>query len=176
MERIDLAKDNFGHFGTVPSSQSTSSGQKRNRAQLSCSGCRHGKLKCDRQQPCSQCIRRGRATQCTFAATERRKPVVSLQNRLKHLENLVKDAMTAQNPAAQGALANSPGIPNGSGSASSGSVHIPSSLYGQDQANGQQTPESGQVLLSKGQTYVGATHWAAILEDARTPSLPISIY
>lgn len=105
-----------------------------------------------------------------------RKPVVSLQNRLKHLESLVKDAMTAQNPAAQGALSNSHDIPSGSGSAPSGSVHNLSNLQGQDQANEQQTPASGQVLLSKGQTYVGATHWAAILEDVRTPSLPISIY
>jgi hypothetical protein len=98
-----------------------------------------------------------------------RKPVVSLQNRLKHLESLVKDAMTAQNPAAQGAFSNSPDTPNGGGSALSGSVHSLSGHYGQDQANGQQTPAYGQVLLSQGQTYVGATHWAAILEDVKHP-------
>jgi len=96
---------------------------------------------------------------------ERRKPVVSLQKRLNHLESLVKDAMTAQNPAVQGTLSDSPGTSNGSGLASSGDVYIPSSLQYQVQATGQQSPLSGQVLLSKGQTYVGATHWAAILED-----------
>jgi len=170
MERINPAADDLGH-----GSQSGSAVQKRNRTQLSCTSCRHGKLKCDRQQPCSQCVRKGRASQCTFPMTPR-KPVVSLQNRLKHLESLVKDAMTAQNPAAQGALSNSNDTPNGNGSASSSSLHIPSSLHGQDQANGQQIPASGQVLFSRGQTYVGATHWAAILEDVRTPSLPISIY
>ncbi|KAF4625975.1 hypothetical protein G7Y89_g12188 [Cudoniella acicularis] len=162
MESIHLATDDLGHGGAVHSPQSV---QKRNRTQLSCTSCRHGKLKCDRGQPCSQCVRRGRALQCAFPLPTR-KPVISLKNRLKHLESLVKDAMTAQNPAAKGgALSNSLDAPNGSGFASNGSVHSPSSLRGQDQANGQQTPASGQVLLSKGQTYVGATHWAAILED-----------
>lgn len=175
MERIHLAADDLGHGGAVHSPQSGSPVQKRNRTQVSCTSCRHGKVKCDRQQPCSQCVRKGRASQCTFPMPTR-KPVVSLRNRLKHLESLVEDAMTAQNPAAQGALSNSPYTPNGSGAALTGSVHSPSSLHGQDQANGQQTPPSGQVLLSKGQTYVGATHWAAILEDVRTSSLPISIY
>jgi hypothetical protein len=159
----------------VHSSQSRYPVQKRNRTQVSCTSCRRGKLKCDRQQPCSQCVQKGRASQCTFPMSAR-KPVVSLQNRLKHLESLVKDAMTAQNPAAQGAPSNSPDTPNGNGCASSSSVHSTLIFHGQDQANGQQTPASGQVLLSQGQTYVGATHWAAILEDVRTSSLPVSIY
>ena len=160
------------------SSQSGSPVRKRNRTQLSCISCRHGKLKCDRQQPCSQCVRKGRSSQCTFPMSTL-KPVVSLRNRLNHLESLVKDAMTAQNPAAQGALSNSLDTLKGSGTASSGSLHSPSNLHGQDQTNRRQTPTSGQVLLSKGQTYVGATHWAAILEDVRTPSftnLDILIY
>ncbi|CZR59735.1 uncharacterized protein PAC_09629 [Phialocephala subalpina] len=177
MERIHLAADDLGHGGAVHSSQSSSPVQKRNRTQLSCASCRHGKLKCNRQQPCSQCVRKGRASQCTFPMSTR-KPVVSLQNRLKHLESLVKDAMTAQNPAAQGALANSPGIPNGSGSASSGSVHIPSSLHGQDQANGQQTPASGQIEEVKGffeESLEGAdrgrsSHYNSLLWNVGLPS------
>jgi len=175
MERINLAANNLGQDGVVLSSQAGSFIRKRNRTQLSCTSCRHGKLKCDRQQPCSQCVRKGRSSQFTFP-TSTLKPVVSLRNRLKHLESLVKDAMTAQNPIAQGALSNSLDTLNGSGTASIGSLHSPSNLHGQDQTNRRQTPTSGQVLLSKGQTYVGATHWAAILEDVRTPSLPILIY
>lgn len=174
MERIRLTADYQRHGEAVHSLQLGSPVQKRNRTQLSCTSCRHGKLKCDRQQPCSQCVRKGRASQCTFSMlAERRRPVVSLQNRLKHLESLVKDAMTAQNTATQEALSNSPDISDGSGAASRRSIHNSSSLHGQDQTNEQQTPASGQVLLSKGQTYVGATHWAAILEDARTPSLQV---
>ncbi len=167
MERIHLATDDLRHDGAAYSSQSGSPVQKRNRIQLSCASCRHGKLKCDRQQPCSQCVRKGRASQCTFSMPVR-KPVVTLQNRLKHLERLVKDAMTAQSPTAQAALLISPDTSNGNISAPI--------IHGQDQTKGQQTPTSGQVLLNNGQTYVGATHWAAILEDVRTPSLPTFVY
>ncbi|KUJ17518.1 uncharacterized protein LY89DRAFT_583987 [Mollisia scopiformis] len=131
---------------------------KRNRIQLSCTNCRHGKLKCDRKHPCSQCVRRGRESQCTFTMPIRT-PVVSLKNRLQHLESLVKDAMTTQSPAAQGAFSNPPNTPIGIVTDSSGDTH------NQDQANGHNTLASGQVLLKNGQTYVGATHWAAILED-----------
>ena len=165
MDRIHLAANRPGLDGAALPSQSDFLAPKRNRAQLSCTSCRHGKLKCDRQQPCSQCVRRGRAAQCNFMPAERRKPVVSLQNRLKHLESLVKDAMTAQNPSVHGTLSNSPDTPNGSRLALRSSVHSISSYHDQDQANGQQSPPSGQVLLSNGQTYVGASHWAAILED-----------
>ncbi len=89
---------------------------------------------------------------------DRRTPVASLQTRLKHLESLVKDAMISQNPVAQGGISNSPDTPNGNESASNGGGHSPSNLPRQDQADEQQTSMSGQVLLSKGQTYVGATH------------------
>lgn len=73
-----------------------------------------------------------------------------------------------KNPAGEGRIADSPETLNGCGFASKGSAHSPSNLHGQDQVARQQTPAAGQVLLSQGQTYVGATHWAAILEDART--------
>jgi len=149
--------------------------QQRNRTQLSCAGCRQGKLKCDRQQPCSQCIRRGRESQCVFPVPTR-KPVASLRNRLNHLESLVKDAMTAQNQGAPGALSDSLDTARERRSASNGSINRPLNLNSHDQANAQLTTVSGQVLVSKGQTYVGATHWAAILEDVKTHSLPISTY
>jgi hypothetical protein len=72
----------------------------------------------------------------------RRKPAVSMQNRLKHLETLVKDVMAAQSPAAKRA------IPSVSG------------------------PASGQVVQGMNEvTYVGATHWAAILDDVCFPLL-----
>jgi hypothetical protein len=150
----------------VESSPSSSSVQKRNRAQLSCTTCRQGKLKCDRQQPCSQCVRKGRASQCTFPTAESRKPVASLKARLKHLESLVKDAMTAQNPASPETV-HSPHPVNGSRSSSSIGLKGSLDIHDESQANSPQSPSSGQVLLSNGQTYVGATHWAAILEDVR---------
>src|ERR1700759_5629583 len=69
---------------------------KRNRSQLSCTHCRQGKLKCNREKPCSQCVKKGRASKCTFLPPAARKRPAAMQNRLKHLESLVKVAMASQ--------------------------------------------------------------------------------
>ena len=39
----------------------------RPRPIVSCLSCRSRKLKCDREQPCQQCLRAGRATTCSYA-------------------------------------------------------------------------------------------------------------
>lgn len=70
--------------------------KQRNRAQLSCTPCRQSKLKCDRQEPCSVCIRKGRASSCTFPAPAVRVKPVNMQAKLRHLESLVKDVMAGQ--------------------------------------------------------------------------------
>jgi hypothetical protein len=88
----------------------------------------------------------------------------------------MRDAMTAQSPVAQVALSDTSGASTAGEITSDGSLNSLSSPDGRDQANGQQTPVSGQVLLNKGQTYVAATHWAAILEDVRTLTISILIY
>jgi len=46
------------HTNTIP--------LKRPRPVKSCLSCRNRKLKCDREQPCSQCIRTNRAEQCEY--------------------------------------------------------------------------------------------------------------
>jgi hypothetical protein len=178
---MDASSSGPGHriyqaSGAVHSSQAGSSVQKRNRAQLSYTSYRHGKLKCDRQQPCSQCARKGRVSQCTFPTTESRKPVVSLKARLKHLESLVKDAMTAQNPAPAEASSNSPDTANGKGNIVNRALKDSLNIHDKDQTHNQQAPASGQVLLSSGQTYVGPTHWAAILEDVRLSFFRFSMH
>lgn len=140
---------------------------KRNRPHLSCTNCRHAKLKCDRQQPCSQCAKRGKELQCTVPMQmPRRKPATSLQNRLKHLESLVKEVMTGQSPAATipllpDSLEQSVHSNNGQ------STESPES-QGVSGEEGR-LPTSGQIISRAGekQTYIGATHWAAILEDVR---------
>ena len=48
------------HDGSVRTSQ------KRPRPVLSCLQCKRKKLKCDRQNPCLQCLKSGRAAQCTY--------------------------------------------------------------------------------------------------------------
>jgi Fungal Zn(2)-Cys(6) binuclear cluster domain len=142
---------------------------KRNRTQLSCTNCRQAKLKCDRQKPnCSQCVKRGRAVLCIFPSpAARRKPTVSMQNRLKHLENLVKDVMTGQSPSAPPIDYNTHSI-NGKSSSDSSSVAGADFVHNSqpDAASTIAAASSDQVLLGSNEsTYVGATHWAAILED-----------
>jgi hypothetical protein len=145
--------------------------QKRNRTQLSCTHCRHSKLKCDRNDPCSQCIKKGRASLCTFPApATRKKPSASMQNRLKHLESLVKGAMTGQNHAGQ------PTTPSDSSHFDNLTLsdgHIGDESVNESLASSKYddaaTPSSGQVVLgAHASTYVGATHWAAILDDVRS--------
>lgn len=41
---------------------------RRRRKPINCSFCRRRKLKCDRKQPCSSCIRRNMQSSCTYAA------------------------------------------------------------------------------------------------------------
>lgn len=158
--------------GNAALESSTQVQQKRNRIQLSCAHCRHAKLKCDRENPCSQCIKKGRASLCIYPApTKRKKPAASMQNRLKHLESLVKGVMTSQSPSqvndiSPQAIGPLPATkiaqhPNPAESATnfeplSDSAHQNSGL----------STSSGQVVVGPNEsTYVGATHWAAILND-----------
>jgi hypothetical protein len=149
---------------------------RRNRSQLSCTHCRRAKLKCDRNQPCLQCVKRGRDSQCTFPApAAKRKPAASMQNRLKHLQSLLKDVMAGQVPAGQPAppsdgsgdkVASNIG-PELSGEATSSHNDLAQTIS--SGAKEEPPSSSGQVLLGTNQTtYVGATHWAAILDDVRT--------
>ncbi|KAK0713694.1 fungal-specific transcription factor domain-containing protein [Lasiosphaeria miniovina] len=88
--------------------------KKRTRIRFSCTSCRGKKLKCDRQSPCDQCIKRGLDGTCQFipyvataspsepapglaraaasASPRGIKPATdsALQARLKHLEHIVQ--------------------------------------------------------------------------------------
>ncbi|KAF5558838.1 hypothetical protein FNAPI_4928 [Fusarium napiforme] len=122
--------------------------QKRSRVLLSCAPCRNSKLKCDREQPCGQCSKKGRASQCTYAPKpERKRPAKGMSARLKRLEGMVREMMDSEGVV--------PGTQVGTGT-------------GAALANGTATgPDvQGHVVHSKkGATYVGATHCMAMLED-----------
>lgn len=129
---------------------------KRNRIQLSCTHCRHAKLKCDRERPCAQCIKRGRSSLCAFLPpVARKKPAISMQNRLKHLESLVKGAMASQ--------------PSDEPIDPGGKSHSPLSgpaLQLHKRVEMDTSDASGRVILGPNEaTYIGATHWAAMLDD-----------
>lgn len=165
---VDIADPVFG-TSTIPP-ESSRQQTKRNRIQLSCTHCRHAKLKCDRQTPCSQCVKKGRASLCTFPApAARKRPAVTMQNRLMHLESLVKGVMTSQGP----------NVPSDS-SSNSQTTTSPAVVPQFQSLNEVQgafndalistkddlSNSSGQVVLGPNEsTYIGATHWAAILDD-----------
>ena len=146
------------------------------------------RLKCNRSQPCENCVKRGDSMSCSYAAPGSRKKHSSassssngpddMQNRIDRLEGLVLSLMTSGSQstgqaAAQRAL---------SMQSSSGSME-----YAQDvdidgvDDNG--TPigdesETEQVAQSLGvmrvdnnkSMYYGDAHWAAILSDVRRSS------
>ncbi|KAM0321448.1 hypothetical protein ACHAPQ_009416 [Fusarium lateritium] len=118
--------------------------QKRSRVLLSCAPCRNSKLKCDREQPCNQCAKKGRASQCAYAPKpERKRPAKGMSARLKRLEGMVREMMDAE-----GAPSEATADTKNSSRATTG-------------------PEvQGHVVQGKkATTYVGATHCMAMLED-----------
>lgn len=95
-----------------------------------------------------------------------------MQNRLKHLQSLLKDVMAGQVPAGQ-PTPPSDGVGDRiasnidpSLSREGASDHNDFSQAIESDAKDELQLATGQVLLGTNQTtYVGATHWAAILDD-----------
>jgi hypothetical protein len=164
-------------IGPIPSFPSGQLPPKRNRTQLSCTHCHRAKLKCDRKYPCSHCIKRGRIAQCTFLPpATRKKPTDSMQTRLQHLESLVKDAMTSQDSSSTTSSSdhalfsnlgsgNNPEFQERQGEQAQISSYRLSPIPQPPTATSRATSStpSGQIVQET--TYVGATHWAAILDD-----------
>lgn len=81
-----------------PSPQSASAYLRDSHPPLrSCTFCRHRKIKCDRQQPCCNCVRGGRGTECVYPAGPGRRPKRPRQltdarvfNRLDRLETIIE--------------------------------------------------------------------------------------
>lgn len=81
--------------------------QKRARSQLSCTACRHGKLRCNRAAPCDQCIKRSKETACSYLppAAKARAPQ-DVKGRIQHLEQLVVDLMNSRSSNGTGTTTN----------------------------------------------------------------------
>ncbi|RDW81913.1 hypothetical protein BP6252_03025 [Coleophoma cylindrospora] len=160
-------------FTTTNTDGSAAAAQhKRARSQLSCTNCRAAKLKCDRQMPCFNCKKKDRVSSCSIPApVPRKKAPLSMRNRLKHLESLVKDAIEGQAPAGFRTPPNDYQSSNSDPSAETGqtistnsSEEAVSSLPSREELSN----IPGQVLLDTqraSSAYVGSTHWAAILDD-----------
>ncbi|KAI5865521.1 hypothetical protein GGS23DRAFT_604022 [Durotheca rogersii] len=114
--------------------------QKRTRVLLSCAPCRSSKLKCDRATPCGQCLRKGKPDVCLYAPRPEKnhRPAKSMAARLKRLEGMVRKIIE----------------PDGSGLPGSSDETVPE-------------PTAGRVIIRghTGASYIGGTHFMAILED-----------
>lgn len=115
--------------------------KKRTRILLSCAPCRYSKLKCDREQPCGQCAKKGRLDLCVYAPKpEKKRPAAKgMAARLRRLEGMVRGMMDEEG-----------------------------NLKPQPQAAAETAAPQwkGQVVHGENATtYVGATHCLAMLED-----------
>ncbi|KAL8689447.1 MAG: hypothetical protein Q9224_004637 [Gallowayella concinna] len=162
--------------------------RRRNRVPLSCAPCRNRKLKCNRTQPCENCVKRGDAMSCSYAAPGSRKKGSGassssngpddMQNRIDRLEGLVLSLMTngaqSAGPAAAGRTL--------SMSEETGSMEYSQDIDagGVDHQHGMMKPdgeeaesETDQVAQSMGvlkvmdnkSMYFGEAHWSAVLQD-----------
>ncbi|KAM0529606.1 hypothetical protein ACHAPS_001016 [Verticillium nonalfalfae] len=154
-DRSGTGPDTLGevHLSSGSATGVAATAAKRSRVLLSCAACRVSKLKCDRSSPCGQCIRKGRPEACQYAPKpQRRKPNQSMASRLKRLEGMVRsmleDGDVVVDPS-QGPAEAAPPLPP--------SVRVAKGLRA-----------SGQVVHGeRGSTYIGATHFMAMLEDYR---------
>jgi hypothetical protein len=126
---------------------------KRNRRPLSCSSCRHKKLKCDRGQPCSACTKSSANCEYSYVVTQKNpKPHTTndtAASRLQKLEDMVNGLM---HTAPMSTFVTTP--PD-----SSTSPQNDTSAYSDVSAGGHLSHQGTQV------NYIGGTHWASILES-----------
>lgn len=113
---------------------------KRPRESLACTQCKRAKIRCDRRHPCSSCTRKDEAAICSYRTSPGSNHSATAEDRLAHLESLVKDLI--QNQSLE-----QPGI---------------STIPAEDQRTGDS--RVADQKLEEGR-YVGFTHWSAILDD-----------
>ncbi|KAK1992456.1 fungal-specific transcription factor domain-containing protein [Colletotrichum falcatum] len=130
-----------------PASAAAAATAKRSRVLLSCGPCRASKLGCDRASPCGQCLKKSRPEGCVYAPRppEKGRPAKGMAARLKRLEGMVR---TMMDDGGGGAYALS--------SAAAGS---------RPEEVGVAQPGGQLVRGERASTYVGATHFMAVLED-----------
>ncbi|KAI4865857.1 fungal-specific transcription factor domain-containing protein [Hypoxylon rubiginosum] len=148
--------------------------QKRNRPPVSCLLCRTRKVKCDRQQPCERCVKSGEANFCEYAPRASRKartdsrPQVDararhepmsrpvLQVRLQKLEEMVNGLVYTTR--SRDSAMDTP---------SSSDQRTETTETRSDLSSPPSLASAGPLLpTTLGEhSYVGATHWASILES-----------
>ncbi|KAF5590007.1 transcriptional regulatory [Fusarium subglutinans] len=124
---------------------------RKHRERLACAACRKRKLNCDRESPCSSCVRRRDATSCSYEVSiddpnSDRLRDTQAQARLEHLEHLV--GLLAEQPSAT-----TIGVQN----------DTPAAELPLDMDTGEHTIASSSSRSD--QAVSGTTHWSAMLDD-----------
>ncbi|WKT54467.1 Zn(2)-C6 fungal-type DNA-binding domain [Fusarium oxysporum f. sp. vasinfectum] len=124
---------------------------RKHRERPACAACRQRKLKCDRESPCSSCVRRRDVTSCSYEVSidnsnRDRLRHTQAQARLEHLEHLV-------------------GLLAGQGSTTTIEVQYgtPAAELPHDSDTGEHTIASSSSRSD--QAGSGTTHWSAMLND-----------
>jgi hypothetical protein len=130
---------------------SSTESNRRLRESAVCRQCRTSKLRCDRGQPaCGNCVKKSMAEECNYDHSVNRRPTLPrhtiAEDRLAHLESLVKELMHSQSTSKSQQEASVPPI------TPEESPH--NQLVGQG--------ESPKVEHAD---YVGFTHWSAVLDE-----------
>ncbi|KAE9374272.1 hypothetical protein N431DRAFT_464540 [Stipitochalara longipes BDJ] len=148
-------------------------GLRREKPQLACTSCRGRKVKCDRNQPCQNCTRRGQAGSCTFVDALVRRRVApssssearSMRQRVTQLEGMLRSFIE---PSGGLATPRNYSEPPSSQSVddSSKKSHGDVNMDDGDRVLEESNPSPGQLTLDNSETsYVGSTHWAAVLNE-----------
>ncbi|PGH09784.1 hypothetical protein GX51_00468 [Blastomyces parvus] len=127
---------------------------KNPRVPLSCGPCRTRKLKCNRQQPCHNCISRGHDDLCVFANAKTPTANVTqtqgVETRLRRLESLVT-SLTAE-PGVDSQLLNG-----------ARPIDVLRASLGDDSSQEGSIPELG--TMEEEAPYRGSTSWHDVLQE-----------
>ncbi|RDL34405.1 uncharacterized protein BP5553_07533 [Venustampulla echinocandica] len=167
-----------GDQATQTNKQPPKTSRTRFKPQLSCTLCRTRKLKCDRNLPCQNCIKRDLSASCTYVHAGLRRDKSSpiqkstsnskdVQSQISHLEQLVVSLMNRSNTI--GNSSRTDGSPS-SLDENNPSQQIHSSTLEDHwtEINAvKETAESiGLISIQDDQpNYVGSSHWEAILDN-----------
>ncbi|TAQ90961.1 hypothetical protein B7494_g733 [Chlorociboria aeruginascens] len=161
--------------------------KQRFKPQLSCTFCRSRKLKCDRNLPCENCVKRDFAASCSYV--HRQSPNIrktgtgsgshdrnrDVQGRIQHLERLVISLMTQTNShpnvdVPENAIQDQR-IPQSDYRIPDIFLHRPPPYWTDAVTLREAVQTIGRLRIDgeeeggKGQNYVGGSHWEAILDN-----------
>ena len=144
------------------------------------------RLKCNRSQPCENCVKRGDASSCTYAqAVSRKKNTQNptnpddMQNRIDRLESLVLSLMTngSQSAGPSDAMAAIMGDSSaGSGRNTDEMGMVDDGQAGLEESDTEQVTKSFGILKvdNNKSYYISDSHWVTVLNDVSLFTLHVS--